>query len=578
MAEDPRNPGVPWPATDALGRTLPLHEEVGPVRSNRFVGIFYFLWQSTEVRSGMPSGEPYNVAKILAANPDALKKPKSPLWGPVGVYHYWSEPLLGYYANTDPWVTQRHARWLADAGVDTLIFDTTNAQTYRDVYFALCEAFAEVRRQGGRTPQLCFMVNTAAGQTADKLFKEFYQPGKHRDLWFMWQGKPLLLCDPAEARPEWKDFFTLRRAHWPFTLTNTPYAWHWEATYPQPYGYTEDPTVPEQVNVSVAQNLRQEDGKVTNMSDGNARGRSFHKGRQSKESGAVTRGLNVEEQWTRARELAPPFVMVTGWNEWIAGRWGKPEGPIQFVDQYDQEFSRDIEPMLGGHGDNYYLQLVANIRRYKGAAPLPVASGRKTIHLEKGFEQWHGVTPVFQDAPGDTTPRNHRGVLKLHYTNTSGRNDIIACQVTRDRKNVYFHVQTREPLSPATDPNWMWLLIDVDPMRGGASTGWEGYDFILNRELAGKGETWLEKSTGGWHWERVRRVDYRAEGAHLHLAIPLKALGLAGGGKNLTLDFKWVDNAGDAPDVSRFYADGDAAPDGRMRYRFQERVSATEAP
>ena len=39
-------------------------------------------------------------------------------------------------------------------------------------------------------------------------------------------------------------------------MVNTPYAWHWEATYPQPYGYTDDPKKPEQVNVSVAQNLR----------------------------------------------------------------------------------------------------------------------------------------------------------------------------------------------------------------------------------------------------------------------------------------------------------------------------------
>ena len=29
-----------------------------------------------------------------------------------------------------------------------------------------------------------------------------------------------------------------------------------------------------------------------------------------------------------------------------------------FVDQFDQEHSRDIEPMKGGHGDNYYYQMV----------------------------------------------------------------------------------------------------------------------------------------------------------------------------------------------------------------------------
>ena len=32
------NPGVPWPATDALGRELPLTAEVGPPKKDRFVG------------------------------------------------------------------------------------------------------------------------------------------------------------------------------------------------------------------------------------------------------------------------------------------------------------------------------------------------------------------------------------------------------------------------------------------------------------------------------------------------------------------------------------------------------------
>ena len=236
------NPGTPWPATDGLGRVLPLATEVGVPRPDRFVGIFYFLWQSTEVRAGAPGGEPYNVAQILAQDPDALKKPGSPLWGPIGVYHYWAEPLFGYYANDDPWVLRRHAQWLADAGVDTLIFDATNAQTYRDVYLALVRHLRAGAARG-------------RPHAADRFHGEYRSRVRRptgfigsctsraniADLWFHWQGKPLLLCDPAEAGPKWKDFFTLRRAHWPFTLINTPYAWHWEATFPQPYGYTDDP-------------------------------------------------------------------------------------------------------------------------------------------------------------------------------------------------------------------------------------------------------------------------------------------------------------------------------------------------
>jgi hypothetical protein len=358
------NPGVPWPATDALGRELPMASEVGPPRGDRFVAIFYSPWLNVHQRSSRWDG-PNDVTKILAADPQALKNPDSPLWGPIGSPHYWGEPLWGYYLGDDPWVLRRQAQLLADAGVDTLIFDTTNAVTYRDTYMKLCEVFSELRRKGARTPQIAFMLNTEAGRTADKLYSELYKPGLYRELWFTWLGKPLMLCDPAKASPELQKFFTLRRAHWPFTMVNTKNAWHWEADYPQPYGFVDDANKPEQVNVSVAQNLRASDGRVTNMSRFDARGRGFHNGQADGSRAAIARGANFDEQWKRALKLDPPLVMVTGWNEWIAGRFASAAEPVMFVDQFSEEFSRDIEPMKGGHGDNYYYQLVANVRRYK---------------------------------------------------------------------------------------------------------------------------------------------------------------------------------------------------------------------
>ena len=559
------NSGVPWPAADALGRDLPLSAEVGPPRRDRFVGLFYFLWH--DQRNGRnPNGDgPYDVARILAQDPKALEKPASPLWGPIGTYHYWAEPLYGYYHSADPWVLRRHAQLLADAGVDTLIFDTTNAVTYSDTYHKLCEVFLQVRKDGGKTPQIAFMVNTKAGQTAQRIYEDLYRPGLFRELWFQWEGKPLLLCDPAEASSEVRKFFTLRAAHWPFTLVNTPYAWHWEATYPQPYGYTDNPAKPEQVNVSVAQNLRQSDGKVTNMSAGDGRGRSFHDGRIDRTPCAVNHGYNFQEQWKRALDLAPPFVMVTGWNEWIAGRWGEPGGPPLFVDQYDEEFSRDIEPMRGGHGDNYYWQLVANIRRYKGAPPLPKAGPPKTISIPGGFASWRDVVPEFQDHSSETAPRDHDGVGGTHYTNRTGRNDIVRCKVSRDKKNLYFYVQTRATITPRTGSNWMWLLLRTHDRP---AQNWEGFDYIVNRTVEGDGTAWLEKSVGGWNWKRAAQIHYHVSGNELHLAIPRAALGLREGDTRVSLDFKWADNIQHPGDIQDFYISGDAAPEGRFRYRY----------
>lgn len=557
------NPGVPWPAVDGLGRHLPVSGDGAPApRPNRCVGIFYFLWNGYH---DAPDAPLYDVAKILATDPEALGKPDSPLWGREGQMHFWGEPLFGYYRNADPWVLRRHAHLLADAGIDTLIFDTTNRVTYKDVVLALCDVFAAVRREGSPTPQITFMTNTRAGETAQEIYEFLYKPGLHPELWFHWQGRPLLICDPADASPEVRGFFTLRRAHWPFQMVNTPHAWHWEAAYPQPYGYADDPSQPEQVNVSVAQNLRVADGKVTNMSEGDARGRSFHDGAVDTTPGAVDRGLNFQEQWKRAIELDPPFVMVTGWNEWIAGRWSRPGKPIVFVDQFDQQGSRDIEPVRGLHGDHYYYQLVANVRRHKGVPPIPRASEPRTIHIDGPFSQWCGVEPAFGDHDGETLPRDHAAVARMHCVNRSGRNEFLLLKVARDDTHLYFYARTRDAVSPCDGPGWMLLLIDTQP---GVAKGWEGFGYLANRQVDASGSTTLERSAGGWRWEVAGRARFRVEGREMHLAVPKAALGLANGNLPLTIDFKWIDNPQVPGDPADLYLSGDTAPLGRFRYRY----------
>ncbi len=550
------NPGTPWPATDALDRTLPTAAKTNGIRPNRTVGIFYFLTHAIDSPT-----LPNNIATILAKDPDILTKPDSPLWGPRGPY-YWAEPLYGYYHSMDPWVLRRHATLLADAGIDTVIFDTTNRRTYRDVYLKICEVWSQVRKEGGRTPQICFMVNTKAGETAQELYNDLYKPARYPDLWFRWQGKPLLICDPKEASAEVAAFFTLRKAHWPFTLVNTHNAWHWEATYPQVYSYDANPAVPEQVNVSVAQNLRDSDGKVTNMSQGNARGRSFHDGKKDTSPGAVNHGYNFAEQWRRAFELDPPFVMVTGWNEWTAGKYSRPNLPVVFVDQYDQEYSRDIEPVAGLHNDNYYYQLVEGVRRYKGHLPLPAASAPRTIALAGGFKQWADVRPEFTDHAFDNDRREF-GQGARRYINTSGRHDLVRMKVARDVTHVYFYAQARQPLAGPDAATGMLLLIDTDQNR---RTGWEGYDWMLNRTIDGS-ETWLERNTGGANWEKVAKVPLVIDGNELMLAVPRTAIGLASGDA-ISFDFKWWDHPQKPGDMMDIYLRGDAAPDGRFNFRF----------
>jgi hypothetical protein len=580
------NPGVPWPATDALGRELPLADEAGALRKDRFVGIFYLTWTGDEYSYG-----PYDVTKILAGQPDMRTAPVFKHRGPKQWHMaHWGEPLFGYYKLTDPWVIRRHMNLLADAGVDTLVLDATNAEIYENVLNRFLPVLLQIRSEGGRTPQVCFMLNTDMGNMAAQLLEKFYRPGRYQELWFQWEGKPLMLCNPDAASPEVRGYFTLRTAFWPGTppYSNTPYAWHWLGVHPQAYGFTTDPKVAEQINVSPAQNMHWQTGAVELMHTGKARGRGFNEEKQDPSIDAIQRGLNFQEQWDHALKVDPKFVMITAWNEWIAGLTHSMQSPWVQCDGFNEEFSRDIEPMKGGFGDNFYYQAIANIRRYKGVPEIPVATPPKTIDIAGSFDQWQGVGPEFTGHKGSTIPRDHdgfgrapktrvtvpspdfegngttwRGQEGPRYVNTSGRNNLLSMKVARDKDYIYFHVRTERPVTPSNDPDWMTLLIRTG---NPANHTWNGFDYIINRIPPGAQGAVLEKNNGGRNWLKVADVSYRVEGNQMHVAVPRDLLGLRT--DPVTLDFKWLDNIPLPEDPTEFFVTGDTAPSGRFRFRY----------
>ena len=581
------NPGVPWPATDALGRELPLTAEVGPPKKDRFVGIFYLPWTGDEFSYG-----PYDVSKILVDQPDMRATPTFRHTGPKEWhYAYWGEPLFGYYKLTDPWVIRRHMHMLADAGVDALVLDATNAEIYENVLTQFLPVLLLIRAEGGRVPQLLFMLNTDMGNAAKQLLEKFYRPGRYDELWFRWEGKPLMLCNPDAASPEVREYFTLRTAFWPGTppYKNTPNAWHWLGVHPQSYGFTQDPKAAEQLNVSPAQNMHWETGELELMWTGKARGRGFSKGKQNSSLEAIQSGRNFQEQWDYALKVDPKFIMITAWNEWVAGLTHSMKTPWVQCDGFNGEFSRDIEPMKGGFGDNFYYQAVANIRRFKGVPEIPHAGGKKrTIELDGSFDQWKEVTPEYRGHVGNTIPRNYDGFGRApktrangahpdfegngttwkgqegpRYTNKTGRNGLQVMKVCRDQEYIYFYVQTEKTITSPTDPNWMMLLIRTG---NPANHTWNGYDFIVNRIPPGKFGAVLEKNNGGWNWLRAADVRFRVEGNQMHLAVPRDVLGLAQ--DPVTFDFKWLDNIKLPDDLTVLYTDGDTAPLGRFRFRY----------
>jgi hypothetical protein len=431
-----------------------------------------------------------------------------------------------------------------------------------------------MREAGVRTPAIAFIAPFGDPRPVTAtLFRDLYQPLRWKDLWFQWEGKPLLLADRQFIRDEeMLRFFTFRRPMPDYWIgPSGPDQWSWLEVHPQ-HVFRNARGEAEQMSVGVAQNaIPHTPGPAPMSHKAGAMGRSWQAGVRHDRPEAVNLGLNFDEQWRHALAVDPKFIFVTGWNEWVAGRYAEwsrykesdcyyPDG--LFVDEYTQEYSRDCEPMAGGHTDSYYYQLASWIRRFKGVRRPADPSPATPIVIDGTFSDWTAVWPEFRDTIGDTLHREHNGYGTLVYRNNSGRNDFVIAKAGYDGAKLFFYIQTHGPITDRNEPNWMLLLLDAD--QDGA-TGWLGYDFVVNLGLTGDRTTTV-KAWRNQAWAAVGTASYALDGNAMELAIDRQLVGIAN--RPAVFDFHWADNVNILGNVSELGVNGDSAPNRRWNYRF----------
>lgn len=591
-----------WVATDALGRQMPQIDSVGFTKDDqrRVVGMFYITWHG-DWYGALPG--PYtDVTKILQEKPEARLDGTDPLWK-YGQYH-WGEPEMGYFLSYDEWVYRKDISMLQDAGVDVLVMDVTNGVCYWDQWEILFSTMMKMREEGNETPQFIFWsYNNKPVEVVTSLYERYYKQNKFSDLWFYWDGKPLLLynADPSfdangeyENAPEYPqeilDYFTLRNMWWGRD------EWQGQNWLGQEdcwnFGY--DIHVPSIKNLPPEKLAGMHNGKFEQMAVTAAQHPCTYVGKSwSREHGQpdlneydmpekayvpwlgktvedpTAYGIYFQERWEDALAVEPEFIYLNDWNEWIAGKYGWDDPWLErhsnfwFVDQYNAEFNRTIQPMKDGYTDNYYMQMAQNIRRYKGVRPIPENKGFKKIAIDGKFEDWSKVGVEYRDTRGDVTSRDGAGYAGLRYTEDTGRNDIQDSKVTITKDGqVCFYAKTGSDITPYTDNNWMLLLIDADQ---NTETGWYGYDFMVNKKVQDTGTTEVMKYENG-NWTTVASVPYAVTGNEIELSVPAELLGVSG--KFASFDFKWADNPQELKDPISLCLHGDTAPNRRFNYRF----------
>ena len=579
-----------YAATDDLGRSLYDSDTVGSYGSTgeHYVGLFYFLWHGEHGDDGI-----FDLQKIIDdLGVEAAGNVSCGRYGNVGAMHWFAEPLYGYYYARDGWVMRKHAELLTMANIDFLYFDVTNSYTYQNNALQLMSILHELNEQGYDAPQVVFYTNSNSTGVIQSLYDNIYSQNIYPDTWFCINGKPVII-GPMEDNVN--DFFTMKQNQWPTEASKTN-GWPWmDFQWPArefKSAYDFDGTA---ISISVAQHSGSINFSRSSLyGDYTNRGRSYFNStgvtsnraakfdKTLKESYAAwqevpsitAQGLNFQAQFDHAIESDAMYLLVTGWNEWVAQRQPTDDGSIWFVDTSSMEFSRDTEMMRGGYFDNYYIQLIYNVQKAKGTAPIILQDARNPIDLQNGFDQWDNVIVNYTDAQGDTADRDATGFGHTHYTNTSGRNDIVSAKVTADTRNIYFYVETAETITALdTESSWMQLYVNADR----ETTGWYGYDFIINHKAQSNGTTTVAAyngTDGEYGFETVGEVSYRVEGNQMMIAVPQDMLGVEGYDK-LNFEFKWADSDTVYDEMEDFYCDGDAAPLGRLNYVFQNYVPVT---
>ncbi len=319
------------------------------------VSINYTVWfDAIFKKSGGWMENWNNTAECLAGTQE---------WGPKGRFHYWSKPAMGYYCSSNKEVIRTHMKQLSDAGVDFIVIDLTNAH---DSYLtngdwtwyiekpmdAICETITEMRNEGFNTPYVAFWTGDSDGPLYKALYDRYCNSEKWKDCFVFWNGKPFMFT--TQKLPEdfpLPELFTVRRMWGLGTVKHKEGHWSFLSGNNYDKVTVDKDGNPEQVSVTVA-------SQETYMTAPTAHERYG--------------GLFWYAQWLTAFKYRPKVVGLTWWNEWTAQRFLDENGNTRFVDAYTPEFSRDIEPMEGGHGDRYYKWMKQYIAAYKNGEECPV--------------------------------------------------------------------------------------------------------------------------------------------------------------------------------------------------------------
>ncbi|MEN6307813.1 MAG: hypothetical protein ABFD91_08665 [Anaerohalosphaeraceae bacterium] len=292
-------------------------------------------------------------------------------------------------------------------------------------------------------------------------------------------------------------------------------------------------------------------------------GRGWNPNTKANVESDVDKGTFFQEQWDHALSVDPAMITIGGWNEWIA--YKQPyDGEYMLCDAVNKEFSRDIEPMNGGYQDAFYIQMIRNIRRYKGMNDTPEPAERATIDIEGDLSQWDRVKYCHKNID-DTYPErdSYGGAMTVRYTQAAPADKLQEVKVTHDNENLYFLVKCKAKItSDKGKGNWINLFIGTGEPE---LKGWESYDYLIGTKYEND-ETDICRLNNDFSANVIGSAMYDLKSSILQIRIPRATIGL-----NNAVDkfyFKLAAGVENPSDIMNYYQTGSVMPMGRLSYMY----------
>lgn len=543
---------------DALGRTV---NAVSGEKNNKYVGCFYWLWHGQHYGPDV-----YDVSKLLEEAPDELWSVEGTKNSVTNMFHWWGEPLYGYYSSEDEWVLRRHLEMFAYAGVDFLAIDLSNSAVYLKPIKMLMSLMQEYRSEGFDCPQITFFTHVDSKGVVEQLYNEIYSKNLYQDAWWCpyEDGKPYMIAyaDPdmegvvmgngvkrGQYSAEIADFFHFKAPQWPdeeFVADSFP--WIDWGRYPQA-----DHTNVISVSPAIGPGAPMSHALTwpsTHMSQIWGRGWNGVVNLSSR----TDEGLLFQSQWDYLLENDPEIAFIDGWNEWLTQKIvmnpeTSPE--IIFCDAVNEEFSRDCEPMKGGYADNFLMQMAYNIRAFKG---VETDAAFRSITEQP---DWDNASAIFYDFGTDNSERRHMASWgSTRYKQEAGRVNIQEVRVMHDNENLYFKISCENEVCERLGADWMNLFIGTGNV---ALKGWEGYEYVINRSGTGS----IDKLSEDFSLTAAGNCTVHCEGSNMYVTIPRSSMGLDGA---FSIYFKVADTITSPADISDYYVSGQSMPMGRFSF------------